>query len=132
MNINKDIERKLKHLKTTNIYNQFELESLLVTYICDRVKETPNYEQRKNDVSLVKFVCLAIEEIISKKKKGLKTDKLELCVTIFTKLFGMSDRDRKILVDTVEFLHTDGQLKKTKFSYKLILKSIEYITKKIC
>lgn len=127
-----EIKKKLRHLKTTNIYGQFELERILVKVIVDRIKANPNYLERKNDISLVKFVCLNIEEVITNKKKGLKTDKLALCLDVFDKLFVMSDEDKRTVINCVESFHTDGHLVKSNSAYKMIINAAFWICKKIC
>ena len=131
MEIEKEIEKKLKYLKTSNIYSQFELETMLVQYIADRIKKNPKYLERKNDVSLVKWVCLAIEEVVNKKKKGLKPNKLQICLDVFNKVFVLNDEDTKELMNHIEFLHSDNQLKKVKIYFKLGLKIANWISKKI-
>jgi len=119
MEIDQEIERKLKHLKTSNIYSQFELETMLVQFIAERIKKNPRYLERKNDVSLVKWVCLAIEEVVHKKKKGLKPDKQQLCLDVFSKVFVLNDDDKKQLVNHIEFLHSDQQVQNMYASFSV-------------
>jgi len=76
----------------------------LMNLICDKIKEIDSYSALKNDHELLKFVCDCIENGVNESDKKNKTDKKQLCIDVYTKVFTLSESEKVILSNSIEFL----------------------------
>ena len=75
----------------------------LMNLICDKIKEIDSYSALKLDHELLKFVCDCIENGVNESDKKNKTDKKQLCIDVYTKVFTLSESEKVILSNSIEF-----------------------------
>ena len=85
------------------------------TFIINAVKkicEIPNVATLRLDIELTTYICNIIEnEIVSKKKKS--TDKKVIFFRIIQEIFtSLTEQEKKILSDQIEFLLENNKIKK--------------------
>ena len=97
-------KNKLKMLKYNNE---------LISLICDKIKEIDNYLGLKFDNELLKFVCNCIENGLKiKNEKKNKTDKKQLCIDVYNKCFTLTDAEKVIIANSIQFLHDNNLIEK--------------------
>ena len=122
----------LSFVKPENKLKIQKYNSELLTLICSKVKEIENYSALKNDGELLKFVCNCIENGLHKNNElKVKTDKKQLCIDIFTKLFNLTENEKVLLSDSIQFIFDNDLI--TKFStfnkYSIIM--VNFIKSKL-
>lgn len=83
--------------------------------ILKRLDEFPNLQKYRNDIEFLLLVCNMIEHLVAKKDK---IDKKELLLDIFKKIFDVDSAEVVALAKNIDFLLTNGKIKKVSF-YKL-------------
>jgi predicted ATP-dependent Lon-type protease len=85
----------------------------LVAKIIQKVAEIPNHQEYKNNMELLKMVCLMVEHAIDNtgKKDKLRIDKKDIVFSVYTRLWNaMSPLDIKALDANIQYLHENGQI----------------------
>ena len=97
-------KNKLKLLKYNN-----ELTNLII----EKIKEIDSYIGLKFDNELLKFVCNCIENGLKEKhEKKNKTDKKQLCIDVYNKCFTLTDSEKVIIINSIQFLHDNNMIEK--------------------
>lgn len=108
--------RLLKDKRVSEIY------STLVEW----VQSLPNYKQYKMDIELLKNICKKVENLV-KKSDGI--NKRDLVVDIFAYVFELSDLEKSFIVNNIEFLLSNKDIKKIKSIKKGWIYATNYIKK---
>jgi len=74
-----------------------------------------NDAKYKNDSEFLMLVCNMIENLIFKKDK---ISKKEMAISIFSTLFGLTPDEETLISNNIQFIHTNGMIKKVSY-YKL-------------
>jgi len=85
----------------------------LIAKIIQKVAEIPNHHEYKNNMELLKMVCLMVEHAIDNtgKKDKLRIDKKDIVFSVYTRLWnGFSPSDVKALEANIAYLHENGQI----------------------
>lgn len=85
----------------------------LVAKIIQKVAEIPNHHDYKNNMELLKMVCLMVEHAIDNtgKKDKLRIDKKDIVFQVYIRLWnGFSPSDIKALEANISYLHENGQI----------------------
>jgi len=90
----------LSFIKTRNSLNLACIRSDLVNAIVTRVQGIENYHILKFDNELLIFICNCVENTVDSKK----IDKRHLVLSIYKKLFEISEEDHTIIGNSVNFL----------------------------
>lgn len=69
----------------------------------------------KTDSELLSLICSLVEHLVSRKDK---IDKKVLVIEIIDSLFLLSDNEKSVLCNNIEFLHSNSLIKKVSY-YKL-------------
>jgi hypothetical protein len=102
----------------------------IVNAISKVLKELPQTDlnEMKTNPELIKYVCNLVENTI---KKKYTTDKKSIVLQILTSVISITEPDKKIVSDTIEFLHKNGDIRKIN-TIKLITKyTIGFVKKTI-
>lgn len=83
----------------------------LVAKIIQKVAEIPNHQEYKNNMELLKMVCLIVEHAIDNtgKKEKLRIDKKDIVFAVYTRIWnGFSPQDIKSLEANIAYLHENN------------------------
>jgi predicted ATP-dependent Lon-type protease len=83
----------------------------LVAKIIQKVAEIPNHQEYKNNMELLKMVCLMVEHAIDNtgKKEKLRIDKKDIVFSVYTRIWnGFSPQDIKSLEANIAYLHENN------------------------
>lgn len=87
----------------------------LVSKIIQKVAEIPNHNEYKNNMELLKMVCVMVEHAIDNKTEKIKIDKKDIVFQVWTRLFnGLQPRELVDLGNNIEYLWQNGQIKRKK------------------
>ena len=105
--INLDFVKPKNKLKVQK-YNS-ELFNLIVA----KIKEIEGYEKLRFDNELLKFVCTCIENGVKVKtdKDKTKIDKKKLVMEIYATVFTMTDSEKTVLGNSIDFLCDNKMIK---------------------
>ena len=122
----------LSFVKPENKLKVQKYNSELINLICTKVKEIENYSSLKTDCELLKFVCNCIENGLHKGNEAkTKTDKKQLCIDVFTKVFNLNDTEKLILADSIQFIHDNELITKFNNFNKYGLIMLNFIKSKL-
>jgi hypothetical protein len=101
---------------------ELHVESILINTIVEEIQKLfPNLSIVKGNTYLILEICNTIEDAYKKQKKGKKVNKLEIFFKIYSGLFGnISNEDKQILINNIDYLHRNGDIKATPMSKKII------------
>ena len=115
----------LKFVEPKNTLKIQKYNSELINLIVDRIKEIDNYMGLKFDNELLKFVCTCIENGLKEKhEKRNKTDKKALTIEIYVKVFTLSESEKIVISNSIQFLHDNDLI--VKFNDLIKIGSIIY------
>jgi len=87
----------------------------LVSKIIQKVAEIPNHNEYKNNMELLKMVCVMVEHAINNKTEKIKIDKKDIVFQVWTRLFNaLQPKELVDLGNNIEYLWQNGQIKKKK------------------
>jgi len=87
----------------------------LVSKIIQKVAEIPNHNEYKNNMELLKMVCVMVEHAINNKSEKIKIDKKDIVFQVWTRLFNaLQPKELVDLGNNIEYLWQNGQIKKKK------------------
>ena len=89
-----------------NDWKKSEVKKKIIGRINELQINNPKY---KNDNEFLVLVCNLIEFLIVKKDN---IDKKDLCVGIFSELFGITQEEEEILKHNISFIHSNKSIKK--------------------
>ena len=81
----------------------------IVAWIVEKVQSLPNPDALKFNVELILYISSCIE--IACKDNSIKTDKLEIFMGVYKRLFDLTTQDEVVLVQMLEFLHKNSLIK---------------------
>lgn len=88
----------------------------LVAKIIQKVADVPNHNEYKNNMELLKMVCVMVEHAVNNKKEKMKIDKKDIVFQVYTRLWnGMKPQELIDLASNIEYLWQNNQIKKKKF-----------------
>ena len=99
----------LDKLAVKNSAKEHVTKEELVAWIADKVLSLPNPEALKFNVELALYISSCIE--VACKDNGISTDKLEVFMSVYKKLFDLSTQDEVVLVQILGFLHKNSLIK---------------------
>jgi hypothetical protein len=106
----------LAKVKIKNSLKSFVQQNSLTEQIVKHIQTIPNYQNLKNDVELIKYVCKMIEQLVkqgnSKQPEGIRIDKKQLVITIFNQIFGLSPNEIAFISSLIEFFVQNVIVKK--------------------
>jgi hypothetical protein len=85
----------------------------IVAWIVEKVQQIENLDALKYNGELVLYVCSVIECACLENK--IKTDKLELFIQVYDKVFEMSVQDKVVVTQMLDFLHKNNLIKGLKY-----------------
>ena len=95
----------LSFVKPKNKLKIDKYNSDLLNLICEKIKEIDNHTALKWDNELLKFVCECIENgLHSDNEIKQKTNKKQLCIDVYIKVFTLSEAEKVILTNSIQFL----------------------------
>ena len=83
----------------------------LVAKIIQKVAEIPNHQEYKNNMELLKMICLMVEHAIDNtgKKDKLRIDKKDIVFQVYTRIWNaISPADLKTLDANIQYLHENN------------------------
>ena len=78
-----------------------------------KIQSIPNFQLLKSDVELILYACNTLENYCVDIKSN-KLNKKELIVNVFTELFNLSDDEKVLLNNTIQFLFDHKKIKQVK------------------
>ena len=106
-------------------YKRTEIKNKITSRILELGLVQDKY---KTDSELLSLISSLVEHLVIKKDK---ISKKTLVIEIIDALFQLTDDEKNVLSNNIEFLHSNGLIKKVSY-YKLFKTSIrEWMTKKV-
>ncbi len=79
--------------------------------IIEKIQTIPNYQELKNDLETLLYICTLVEnEIKQAKSKGI--NKKEIVLEIINKIFTFNPEELLVIGKHIEFLHINDLIKK--------------------
>lgn len=105
-------KKKLKLVSLKHTMKKHIAVNDMKNSICDAVRSFPNYQELKQDVNLVKYVCNCIESTYVSSNDKEKIDKKQLVIDIFVCLFPELNNLDQInrIVSLITFLHDNKDI----------------------
>jgi len=97
-----EFQHSLKTLSTTTEVRQL---------ILDKLKDIPQLQTLKFCPELLLFICNLIENAVQDRKIK-KIDKKEFVISIVSEIFSLSEEEKPIYDNMIEFLHNNKKIKK--------------------
>ena len=113
-----------KHSLMTDIKNVKTIQNII-----SNIQQIPEFQKYKNDLEIIKYVCNLTENLIKEKKSGLM--KKEIVITSLTKVFNLTENEKKMISDAVEFLSNNKKIKKLGIYKKWIVPIFHFFLKLI-
>lgn len=115
----------LENIKFKNSMKSHMTDSNIVAWIVSKVQEIENIEALKYNGELVLYICSVIECACLENK--IKTDKLELFIQVYDKVFEMSVQDKVVVTQMLDFLHKNNLIKGLKYPiFNFIKKGLKF------
>jgi hypothetical protein len=111
----------LPTIKIKNSIKVFTKTNILVDKLIKHIQTIPNYQNLKNDLELLEYICQMIEQLIKKgnRKKQNKIDKKQLVINVLQQLFQLNPTEIQIVDKTIEYFVSNGIVKKKTIFKKL-------------
>ena len=103
----------LETIKFKNSMKSHMTDANIVAWIVEKVQQIENLDALKYNGELVLYVCSVIECACLENK--IKTDKLELFIQVYDKVFEMSVQDKVVVTQMLDFLHKNNLIKGLKY-----------------
>ena len=103
----------LNNIKFKNSMKNMVTDANIVQWIFDKCSIIENLESIKYNTELVLYVSSCIECACAENK--IKTEKLEIFIKVYEKLFEMSVQDKVVITQMVDFLHRNNLIKGIKY-----------------
>ena len=113
-----------KHSLMTDIKKAKTIQNII-----SNIQQIPDFQKYKNDLEIIKYVCNLTENLIKEKKSGLM--KKEIVITSLTKVFNLTENEKKMISDAVEFLSNNKKIKKLGIYKKWIVPCNKFFLKLI-
>jgi len=113
---------KIKHLTLKNSAKHVMLKNEIIDFIIKEIQKIPNYQEMKNNLELVRFICNMLENLIVNNDENI--DKKQTVIDILTQLFFFNTgTDKTSIENQIQFLFDNGFIKKIK-TLKIIKKKL--------
>lgn len=110
----------LEHVaKTKNLHSFYGINAI-VDIIVTKVKEIPQFERLGRSIDLVLMICEHIENLVNDNDvNGEKGFKADIALKVFERLGFIKAEDKEFLINSINFLHSCGRIKKVKLIRKV-------------
>lgn len=116
----------LENIKFKNSMKSHITDANIVAWVVEKVQQIENVEALKYNGELVLYICSVIECACLENK--IKTDKLDLFIQVYDKVFEMSVQDKVVVTQMLDFLHKNGLIKGLKYPvYNAIKKGLKFL-----
>ena len=124
----------MESLKTSNLNSmkfkgsmkQHITDTNIVEWIVQKCKAIDNIEAIKYNVEFVVYVASCIEVACIENK--IKSDKLEIFILVYDRLFEMTVQDKVVITQMLSFIHHNKLIKSLKYPiYNFLKKSVRSI-----
>ena len=102
----------------------------LTKQITDKIHSMPNYQELKNDLEVILYVCTIVENEI-KQNKTKSISKKDIVIDILNQLFNISDEEKELFGKHIEFLHSNSLIKKVTDYEKIGRSVFNWVNKKL-
>lgn len=102
---------KIQHLTFKNSARHVMLKNEIIDFVIKEIQKIPNYQEMKNNLELIRFVCNMLENLITNNNE--KIDKKQTVIDIISQLFCFfTEDDKKAIANQVQFLFDNKFIKK--------------------
>jgi hypothetical protein len=111
----------LPTVKIKNSIKIFTKTNVLIDQLIKHIQTIPNYQNLKNDIELIEYICQLVEQMIKKgnSDKTNKIDKKQLVLTVLQQLFALNPSEILSIANQIEYLVINGIIKKKALISKL-------------
>jgi len=95
-----------------NLKNMSDIATLK-QMVCSKIQLIPNFQSLKEDVELILYACNTLENYHVDISAN-KIDKKSLVVVAFAELFALTEDEKIILSNTIQFLFDHARIKQVK------------------
>jgi len=117
---------ELNSMKFKGSMKQHITDSNIVEWIVTKCKTIDNIEAIKYNVEFVVYIASCIEVACLENK--IKSDKLDIFILVYEKIFEMSIQDKVVITQMLSFVHQNKLIKSLKYPiYNFFKKSLKSI-----
>jgi hypothetical protein len=111
----------LPTVKIKNSIKIFTKTNVLIDQLIKHIQTIPNYQNLKNDIELIEYICQLVEQMIKKgnSDKSNKIDKKQIVLTVLQQLFALNPSELLNVTNQIEYLVINGIIKKKALFSKL-------------
>jgi hypothetical protein len=111
----------LPTVKIKNSIKIFTKTNVLIDQLIKHIQTIPNYQNLKNDIELIEYICQLVEQMIKKgnSDKSNKIDKKQIVLTVLQQLFALNPNEISSVANQIEYLVINGIIKKKALFSKL-------------
>ena len=104
----------------------------LIVMIMEKITDIPFHTEYKNNMELLKMVCVMIEHAIDNKKEKNKIDKKDIVFQVYNRVYaGLKPQDLKDLEANIQYLWENNAIKK-KSTWSIIKHSVcDWVNRKV-
>ena len=111
---------QLNQIKFKNSMKHHVTDANIVQWIVEKCNTMENLEALKYNGELALYVSCCIE--CSCQENSIKTEKLDIFLQVYEKIFEMSVQDRVFVTQTLDFLHRNNLIKGVRYPIWYFLK----------
>lgn len=116
----------LESIKFKNTMKSHITDANIVSWIVAKVQEIENVEALKYNGELVLYIASVIE--CACLENNIKTEKLDLFIQVYDKVFEMSVQDKVVITQMLDFLHKNNLIKGLKYPiFNFIKKGLKWL-----
>lgn len=121
----------MEHIKLKHKLQILDKLGEVSKFIIERVQSMPNYQELRNDVEILLYICTVIENEISQTKTK-SINKKDIVIDIVHKIFSLKPEEFKNIEKNIEFLHSNNMIRKISNYEKVPLKIASWFLRKFC
>lgn len=85
----------------------------LIVKIMEKITDIPYHTEYRNNMEMLKMVCIMVEHAVDNKKEKIKIDKKDIVYQVYNRLFsGLKPNELKDLEANIQYLWENNQIRK--------------------
>jgi hypothetical protein len=116
----------LESVKFKNSMKNHVTDANIVSWIVEKVNTIDNVESIKYNAELVLYVSSCIECACI--ENNIKTEKLDIFIQVYEKVFEMSIQDKVVITQMLDFLHKNNLIKGVRYPiFNALKKGLKFL-----
>ena len=121
----------MQHIKLNNKLKILDKTGEISKFIIEKIQSMPNYQELRNDVEIILYICTIIENEL-KQTKTKSINKKDIVIDIVHKIFSLRPEEFKNIDKNIEFLHSNNLIQKISEYDKIPSQVASWFFRKFC